>query len=83
MQIEGTTERELRKIRSEAYRTSEAIKGHADAEATKIYADAYGKAEKFYTFLKSLETYKKTLKKGAVLILSTDNEYLRHLSTSK
>lgn len=82
-EINGAMERELKKIRSEAYQHAEGVKGTADAEATAIYADAYGKDERFYDFLKSLETYRTTLDKESVLILSTDNEYLRHLSTSK
>lgn len=82
-EIQGTTEKELRKIRSEAYRTAEAIKGQADGEATRIYADAYGKAEKFYSFLKSIETYKATLEDDSILILSTNNEYLRYLNKSE
>jgi len=82
-EIEGTTERELRRIRSEAYQQSEAVKGSADAEATRIYASAYEKGADLYRLLKSLETYKKTLADDSVLILSTDNEYLKHLSTSR
>lgn len=82
-EIQGTTEKELRKIRSEAYRQAEAIKGKADAEATRIYADAYGKAQDFYPFLKSLETYKSTLENDSILILSTGNEYLRFLNKSR
>lgn len=82
-EIAGTTEKEMRRIRSEAYQGAESIKGAADAEATKIYADAYEQGAGFYRLLKSLETYKKTLEKDSVLILSTENEYLRHLSTSR
>lgn len=82
-EIQGTIEKELRKIRSEAYRKAEAIKGQADAEATRVYAEAYGKAQTFYPFLKSLETYKSTLENDSILILSTDNEYLRYLNRSR
>ena len=82
-EIGGRTERELRKIRSEAYRTAEGIKGKADGESTAIYAKAYGRAARFYSFLKSLETYQQTLQDDSILILSTENEYLQHLSKSR
>src|SRR5688572_25154044 len=38
----GTMEKELRDIRSSAYRRAQEIRGKADAEATTIYGGAYG-----------------------------------------
>ena len=55
--------------------------GKADAEAIKIYADAYGKDEEFYAFLKTLESYEKNLGKSSTIILSTDSEYLKYLES--
>jgi membrane protease subunit HflC len=40
--ILGEKERDLQEIESKAYRKAQEIKGIADAEATIIYADAYG-----------------------------------------
>jgi membrane protease subunit HflC len=40
-EILGTMEKELKKIRSGAYRTAQEIRGKADAEATRIYGLAY------------------------------------------
>ena len=82
-EIAGQTERELRGIRSDAYRQAEALKGAADAKATAIYARAYGKDRGFYEFVQSLQSYKKTLGAESVLILSTDSKYLRHLTEIK
>lgn len=81
-EIEGMREKELQKITSEAYRKAQVIKGQADAEATKIYAQAYSKEPEFYSFLKSLETYQKTLNEKSMIILSTNSDlyqYLKHL----
>ncbi|MCK9170786.1 MAG: protease modulator HflC, partial [Treponema sp.] len=58
----GKLDNEKRTISSEAYRKSEEIKGDADAQAARIYADAYNKDSEFYTFWKSMESYKNTLK---------------------
>jgi len=77
--IEGEMEKELKRIMSEAYEKSQEIKGKADAEAARIYADAYSKDPEFYSFLKSLETYKKVLNKKSVIVLTTDAELLRYL----
>ena len=54
--ILGEKERDLKAITSEAYRTAQEIKGRADAEATRLYADAFGRDPDFYSFSKTLET---------------------------
>jgi len=77
--ILGDMEIQLKTILSEAYRQSQEIKGKADAEATKIYAEAYNKDPDFYSFVKTLESYKKTFEKDTWLILSTDSDYLKYL----
>ncbi len=79
-EIAGKRERELRKVRSEAFRKAETIKGAADAKATAIYAKSYAKAEGFYSFVKSLETYENALPAESVLVLSTDNDLLQHFA---
>ena len=58
----GKLESDKRTIASEAYRKSEEIKGNADAEAAAIYAAAYNRDPEFYTFWKSMESYKANLK---------------------
>lgn len=76
--IEGDMEKELKKITSEAYRTAEEIKGKADAESTRIYALAYSRDADFYSFMKSLDVYKKTMKTNTSLVLSTDADFLKY-----
>lgn len=77
--ILGDKELELKRIRSAAYRTAQEIKGKADAEATALYADAFGKDPEFYSFSQSLEIYNKSLDKNNSLIMSTNSDLLRHL----
>ncbi len=81
--IEGNQEKELKRITSEAYKTAQEIMGKADAEATRIYAEAYTKDVDFYSFLKSLDVYQKTLDKESTLVLSTDSEFLKYLKGTK
>lgn len=77
----GKLENDKRTIESEAYRQAEEIKGTADAEAAKIYAEAYNKDPEFYTFWKSMESYKKTLKDYNATY-STDMDYFDYLYSS-
>jgi len=77
--IMGEKERELKKITSEAYRTAQEIKGKADAEATTIFADAFGVDPEYYSFVKTLEIYGEALDEKNSLVLSTDSEFLKYL----
>ena len=77
--ILGERERDLQEITSEAYRTAQEIKGKADAEATIIYAKAYGVDPEFYSFVQTLEIYDQSLGEKNTLILSTDSEFLKYL----
>lgn len=78
----GKVENEKRAILSEAYKTAEEVKGAADAEATRIYAEAYAKDPEFYAFWKSLESYKETLPKFDTTY-STDMQYFKYLYSSE
>jgi membrane protease subunit HflC len=77
--ILGEKERDLQEIESEAFKKAQKIKGGADAEATIIYAKAYGKDPDFYSFVQTLEIYSEALDKNSSLILSTDSEFLKYL----
>ena len=78
-EILGKQIQKEKEIVSGAYLRSQEIKGRADAEATEIYATAYGKSPEFYNYLKTLDTYKKTLDPSTYFILSTDNKYLKFI----
>jgi membrane protease subunit HflC len=77
--ILGLTTKELDGIKGEQQQRAAEIRGRANAEVIRIAAEAYGKSPEYYEFLRHLETYKKTLGKGTRLVLSTDNDLLRHL----
>ena len=78
-EIEGQMVKGLQEIESEAYRKAQEIKGKADAEAIKIYANAYNKDPEFYSFIRTLETYRDTIGSDTTLILDTDSDYYKYL----
>ena len=82
-EILGKMQRELDQIQSEAYQTAQEIKGKADATAISIYANAYNRDPEFYEFLKTLETYEKTIDNKNTLIMTTDSDYYKFLKTMK
>jgi len=78
-EIRGQKERDMLSASSAGYKSAQELKGAADAQATSIYARAYGRDVDLYQFLKSMETLNASLDDKATLILSTDSELLRYL----
>ena len=66
-------------ILAKAYKESETLKGEGDAEAVKIYAEAYQKDIKFYEFIRSLEAYKNSLKKNTKVIFTPDVKFFKYI----
>ena len=81
--IEGNREKELKRITSEAYKVAQEKMGKADAESTMIYAQAYSQDPEFYSFVKSLDVYEKTMDKESSLLLSTDSDFLQFFKSYK
>lgn len=73
-EIRGQMERDLKEIQSTAFKTSEEIRGAADAEAAAIYAEAYSRDQDLYSFVKTLETWETTIDGETQMILSTDSD---------
>jgi len=74
-------ERELDRLRPEAYRKAQEIIGKADAEAARISAEAYSQDPEFYAFYQTLDAYKQTLQKKASLLLTTGSDFYRYLKS--
>ena len=81
--IRAETDKEKTILVAEAYKEEQIVRGEGDAQATKIYADAFSKDQKFYTFMRSMEAYKKSLKTDTTLLMSEDSDFLGFLNKSK
>lgn len=79
LEIRSTAEKERTIILAEAKRDAEIIKGEGDKEAIKLYAKAFNVDKDFYSFIRSMEAYKKTMANPDTrLILSPDSEFFKH-----
>jgi membrane protease subunit HflC len=76
-------ERSRSEGQGKAYRKAQEVMGKADGEATRIYAEAYGRDPELYQFLKTMETYRKTMAADTTLILTTDGEFFKFLKQSR
>ncbi len=80
-QLRAVADREREVILATAYETSEKLKGGGDAEATGIYASAFGKDAEFYAFTRRLQAYEKILSSDTTLVLNSDSELLKYLQS--
>ncbi len=82
LEIISTADKERAIELSKAYKDAQLIKGEAEEEAAKIYAEAYNVDIEFYKFIRSLESYEKIFsdKGNDKLILSTDSELWKYLN---
>ncbi len=78
--IRARADKDVTILLAKAYQEAEALKGDGDANATRIYAGAYGKDPEFYAMLRSLEAYEKSLTPETELVMSTDAELFRYLA---
>ena len=61
-----------------AYRDAQKIKGEGDAEAARIYAEAFGRDPQFAQFYRSLEAYRATFRsKNDVMVLDPASDFFR------
>lgn len=82
-EIRAQAEKERKVLLAEAYKNSQIIRGHADAEASKVYAKAYQRDPQFYAFSRSLESYRKSIGEGTRLVISPNSEFFRFFEQSR
>ena len=82
--IQAFADKERTIILANAYRDSEKIRGEGDAISASNYAEAYSQDVDFYSFYRSLESYKKSFSdQGDILVLNPDSEFFRYFNPSK
>ena len=76
--IKAQADREVVVKIAEAERLGRTIKGEGDAQATKIYADAYKQNPKLFEFLRSMDAYKNSMSSGDdLLVLEPNTEFFK------
>ena len=78
--METDRQQEAGTIRAGGGRDAQIVRAEAEAEAARIYADAYGKDPEFYDFYRAMQSYRQTFMGGegeSSFVLDADNEYLR------
>lgn len=79
--IRAQAELEVATVLAEADRTARITRGDADAEAAKIYSDAFNKDPEFYGFMRSLQAYETSFSdKSDILVLDPKTDFFRYMN---
>jgi len=71
-------------ILAEAARQAGQIRGQGDASASEIYARSYSKNAEFYSFYRSMQSYREAVgTQGDVLVVAPDNAYFKYFNKSQ
>jgi membrane protease subunit HflC len=78
--IKAEADRQRQVIVAEAYREAQKAKGEGDAQASRIYAEAYQRNPEFFSFYRSMEAYRQSMRsKGDVMVLDPSSDFFKYL----
>jgi membrane protease subunit HflC len=76
--IRADADRQREVAIANAYRDAQKIKGEGDAEAARIYGEAFGRDPQFAQFYRSLDAYKASFsKKSDVMVMDPSSEFFK------
>jgi len=82
--VKSKTDANVLRTLAEADEYARTIRGKADADAAKIYAETYNKDPEFYAFLRSMDAYRASFSnKGDIMVVSPDSDFFKYLKDSK
>ena len=78
--IRAAADREVTVLEANAFKEAEIIRGDGDANATKVYAEAYNQDPEFYSFVRSLRAYQETFSGGGdIMLVEPDSQFFQYL----
>jgi len=81
--IRADADRQREVILADAFRAAQVIKGQADAEASRLYSDAFGRDPAFAQFWRSLEAYRASFTgKNDIMVVDPSSEFFRSMRGS-
>ena len=75
--IRSTAEKERALILAEAGKKAQVLRGEGDAEAARIYAEAFTRSPEFFSFQRGLEALRKSLGENTRMVLTPDSPLLQ------
>ncbi|MCC7273885.1 MAG: protease modulator HflC [Alphaproteobacteria bacterium] len=82
--IRSRAERERTVIIAEAQKQAQILRGEGEGDSVKIYADAFGKDPRFFSFYRSMQAYREALGAGeTTMVLSPTSDFFRFFSNKE
>ncbi len=79
--IRANADRQAVELVSEARRESDIIRGGAEAERNRVFAQAFGRDEEFFAFYRSMRAYETALQgDNSTMVITPDSEFFEYLS---
>lgn len=81
--IRADADRQREVTVANAYRDAQKVKGAGDAQATRIYAQAFGRDPQFAQFYRGLDAYKSSFsKKSDLMVIDESSEFFKSMRGS-
>jgi len=81
--VRALADRTVVELVSDANREAEIIRGEADAERNRIFAEAFTQDEEFFEFYRSMTAYGRALNgTDSTMVVSPDSEFFEYLGAS-
>lgn len=81
--IQANADRRRQVLLAQARERAETLRGEGDAEAARIYSNAYEQDAEFFAFWRSLNAYRKSFEgDDNLLVLEPDSEFFRYLNSA-
>lgn len=77
--IRAEADKERQIILATAEQQAEILRGQGDAEAVRVYADAYSQDPDFYGFIRRMDAYERIIPNGTTFVLGTESELFKFL----
>lgn len=80
--LRATADYEVTRTLAGAEREGRIIRGEGDAEAAKLFANAFSKDPDFFAFIRSLKAYENSFKGGQdVMVLRPDSDFFKYMKS--
>lgn len=81
-QIKAEAEKTSQILLAKAYEEAQKIRGAGDAEAARLYAEAYNRNAEFFSFYRSLQAYRESFEASdQVMVLEPDSEFFKYFKS--
>jgi membrane protease subunit HflC len=78
--VRASADRTVVELTSDARKQAEIVRGEADAERNRIYAEAFGQDPEFFAFTRSLTSYERALKgNNSSIVMQPDSMFFDYL----